>query len=398
VADRIDRHMIPRIILVMLGVFTASIGSGLARPSLAYYLRYNLGASLLATSSLTSSFMLGRTLGSVISGEVVSRVPTKRHLLVSSALLGASILLWAASFTHSPLIVLLLVALWGLAGGLSWPAVQVSVSNLAPDVSGTLLAVYFALGSLGIGVGNWFFGNLDITYQGMTRLGGLLLLSSIPFLLLSIRNLQLNTPRRKSRVTIRYRPLLAWIVLVAFAMGFTGGMLREYFYIYAKEGLGMARESLGNLLAAGSIFSAISALIMGAYVDKRGVPEALLILLSTTLLGVLILSNPHVAGIGYVLAIIGVRASLPQTRNASVAPSGRSGARLVGIANSSSSLGMMTGPLIAGSIGSLSKASLWAPFAVAGVLIGLILGSGLVIILLARTRIGWRGESRLTEG
>jgi hypothetical protein len=41
-----------RYALVLTGVLLAGAGAGLARPALAYYVRYDLGATVVATASL----------------------------------------------------------------------------------------------------------------------------------------------------------------------------------------------------------------------------------------------------------------------------------------------------------------------------------------------------------
>ena len=352
-----------RYALILAGVAIASLGSGLARPAIAYYARYTLGAALLAATAITSSFMFGRTVGSLLSGAAGARRSSARWLVASGGIAGASLFAAAAGSSGSVVELHFFVALWGLMAGLAWPTVQTGVADVSPGRSNTLLSLYFAVGTLGISIGNKLFGELEMGYGEMVRAGAALIGASIPFFAAALRGL----PRRGIR-TGRGAPGgvvggLAWIVVVALAIGFLSGMMRDYFYIYAREAAGMSREELGNLLAAAGVLGVATSILAGVAADRVGAWRVLPLLVLLAAAGAFLLSAPGLAWAGYILAALSVRASLPQTRNAALLPGG-AGMLLVGLSNSASSIGMMLGPIVAGLISPGAPSG--APYRVAG--------------------------------
>ncbi|MCE4624244.1 MAG: MFS transporter [Desulfurococcales archaeon] len=360
-----------RYTLILAGVLIAGVGAGVARPALTYYLRYDIGSTVLAAASLTSSFMLGRTLGSIISGVTGARAPGRRHLLASLPLAGAALVIYSFPQLRAPPLILGFTGVWGLMAGVAWPTVQVGVSDVQPRRSTTLLSIYFAVGTLGISVGNELFGVLETSYSSMLKLGSLLILSSTPLFALSLYKLPRSGEQGRARTSRGWGDgviLYTWILAAAFALGFLSGVLRDYFYIYAHETLGLSRGALGHTLAAAGVLGVAVSIPMGVLADKYTTWRVLPPLLALALLGSLLLLTPRASIPGYILAALSVRASLPQTRNAALAPGGR-GSLLVGASNSMSSIGMTLSPIIAGIIHDKTSLPPQLPYLTAALLI-----------------------------
>ena len=356
-----------RYMLVLAGVIAAGIGAGMARPAITYYLRYSLGATLLSATLLTSSFMLGRTLGSMASGLLGLRGSGLRHMLAGLGLLLAGVIVaLGIGGAGAPGEVHVFMGLWGLLAGLAWPTVQVGIADLRPGASNTLLSIYFAAGTLGISTGNFLFGTLSLSYRDLIRAGGTLVALSSLLVAAPLAGVRRSQTARGLPRGSGGAGVFLWILLVAFGLGFLSGMLRDYFYLYAREGLGLSRQGLGGVLGVTGLLGVVFGIAAGALADRLGVLRTLPVLVALAGLGALLLSLPSLAICGYVLAAISARASLPQTRNASLLPGGR-GAALVGLSNSMSSVGMMSGPIVAGLLG--PRSGLGTPYLVAGVLL-----------------------------
>ncbi|MEB3860778.1 MAG: MFS transporter [Desulfurococcales archaeon] len=368
------------LILVMAAVVLVSVATGLARPAIAFYTRYSLESTMLATASLTSSFMLGRMLTSIVSGVASELAPGRQWLLASIPAALAGLVVYIIPNTGSPGLVIGLMAVWGLLGGLTWPTVQIAVAEMAGGRSGTVLSVYFALGTIGVSAGNWLFGHLDLGYGEVVKLGALLMVP--PALLIGVA-LAMHPPSVRARSArslagrLRSR-IVAWVLLVTLALGLLNGLLREYFYIYSHEVYGLSREALGSLLGVAGVAAFLAGLASGALADRVGIPPALAVVTLIAAAGSVLLGLPHgstlLLGLGFVLASVGVRASMPLTRNRNLLP-GAGGAAVVGLSNAALNLGVLVSPLVAGFLYEHGLGSGGAPYLVLGVVLPLVVAS-----------------------
>lgn len=367
------------LLLVMAAVVLVSVATGLARPAIAFYTRYSLESTMLATASLTSSFMLGRMLTSIVSGIASELAPGRKWLLASLPAALAGLVVYMIPSTDSPSLVIALMAVWGLLGGLAWPTVQIAVAEMAGGRSGAALSVYFALGTVGVSAGNWLFGHLDMGYGEVVRLGALLMVP--PALLIGVA-LGMHPPSGGGRGVralaghLRSR-LVAWVLLVSLVLGMLNGLLREYFYIYSHEVYGLSREALGGLLGLAGVAAFLAGLASGALADRVGIPPVLAVVTLTAAAGSVLLGIPHgsvlLLGLGFVLASVGVRASMPLTRNRNLLP-GAGGAAVVGLSNAALNLGVLVSPLVAGFLYEHGWGSGGGPYLALGFVLPLVVG------------------------
>ena len=377
-----------RILLILVAVVIASMSAGIARPAIAFLVRYGLGATVLATASLTSGFMAGRAVSSSVAGFIGDIAPSRRGLIAGLAVIGVGFSISIIPMLGSFGLILVLMALWGAFSGLAWPTAQVMVSELGGDRSGTVLSIYFALGSLGISLGNFIFGQLNLPMAELARIAGVFLVIAGTILLSALSGVHVRRkPKNAKEIMVKIlNPIVLWILGSAFIIGLLSGVLKEYFYIYSYESFGLEKSDLGNLLALGGVASVFFGLFAGWASDKLGIPVVLLLVLGLAATGSLVLGAES-AGIlglytGYILASSGVRASMPLTRNASIVR-GTGGSTVVGFSNTLSNLGTMTGPLVAGFL--YERVGGGSPYLMAGLL---ILGVMIIYAFIAHSRSG----------
>ncbi len=363
-----------KLIILYTGLFIAAVAAGIARPAIAYYVKYDIGSTMLAAAGLTSGFMAGRALASLASGFLSEVLPRYRWLVVLVGLAISGMVLYVViPSSRSASTVIVAMGLWGIVSGFIWPSLQIVTSELGGSRSGTAMAIYFALGGLGISIGNWYFGYSKLSYAQLIEISGIAMASSgLVLAYASYGIYKRGTSDVKSAVKRVLNPVILWVILSAFTLGFLSGILREYFYIYVHEVYGLSKDSLGELLLVSGLMSVIGGLIAGGLADKIGIARALYFVLIISALSSIGLGLPFlgvfIVSAAYVGANTGVRASMPLTRNAALAGD-VGGSLMVGASNTASSLGMMTGPLVAGLLYEVSPAYGGLPFLASGFLL-----------------------------
>ena len=337
---------------MIIGVTIAGIAAGIARPSIAYYVKYDLQSTMLYAAGLTSGFMMGRAITSILGGVIGDLVPEKRWIMAGIPIALSAILIAIIPFLEAPSLVLVIMGIWGLLAGLAWPTAQVVTAYL-DEKGGKALSYYFAAGSLGISIGNKLFGTLQLSYTKLIWLGALLMALS-SFLIIASACCISWMPKskikhiKKSLLDIR----VVFVLVSALVLGMMSGVLKEFFYIYSNEVYGIGKEGLGDLLLVSGLLSVAAGLIAGYASDKYGPDKVLLPVLGITILGGIILGleirSLIALYLGYLLAVSGVRASMPLTRNAKIVS--RAGGTVVGVSNAMSNLGMVISPIIAGAL------------------------------------------------
>ena len=363
-----------KLIILYTGLFIAAVAAGIARPAIAYYVKYDIGSTMLAAAGLTSGFMAGRALASLASGFLSEVLPRYRWLVVLVGLAISGMVLYVViPSSRSASTVIVAMGLWGIVSGFIWPSLQIVTSELGGSRSGTAMAIYFALGGLGISIGNWYFGYSKLSYAQLIEISGIAMASSgLVLAYASYGIYKRRTSDVKSAVKRVLNPVILWVILSAFTLGFLSGILREYFYIYVHEVYGLSKDSLGELLLVSGLMSVIGGLIAGGLADKIGIARALYFVLIISALSSIGLGLPFlgvfIVSAAYIGANTGVRASMPLTRNAALAGD-VGGSLMVGASNTASSLGMMTGPLVAGLLYEVSPAYGGLPFLASGFLL-----------------------------
>lgn len=363
-----------KLMILYSGLFAAAVAAGIARPAIAYYVKYDIGSTMLAAAGLTSGFMAGRALASLASGVLSEVFPRYRWLVILVGLAISGLILYEViPSSRSASTVIVAMGVWGIVSGFIWPSLQIVTSELGGSRSGTAMAIYFALGGLGISIGNWYFGYSKLSYAQLIEVSGLAMgFSGLLLAYASYGIYKRVTSDVKSAVKRVLDPLILWVILSAFTLGFLSGILREYFYIYVHEVYGLSKDSLGELLLVSGLMSVVGGLIAGGLADRIGIARSLYLVLIVSSISSIGLGLPFlgilIVSVAYVGANTGVRASMPLTRNAALAGD-VGGSLMVGTSNTASSLGMMTGPLVAGLLYEVSPSNGGLPFLASGVLL-----------------------------
>ncbi len=343
--------------LLLAGVFLAGAAAGASRVALARLVRDELGASILVVSSLTSWFMAARAAASILGGVASQASPRAWRLQLALAPLAMAATVYAVSRAPSVEAILALNAAWGFLAGLTWPQAQSVASLTAPGGrSGAGVGLYFAVGGLGISAGQFYYGVSSLPDRMVIAYSSALYAASAAMLAAAARTApHPGKPPRGARglsLLRRLPPVAAWVLLAAFAVGYSSGILREFLYVYLGEAYGLTRRELGTVLSAAGVLALAGSVAVGAAADRLGTGRVLAAALAAGVAGNLLLASPLGAAAalaGLSAAMVSARSSLPLTRNAAVFPREWSLA-LVGASNTISSLGMMTGPLVAGKL------------------------------------------------
>ncbi len=342
--------------LLLVAVFLAGLAAGVSRLALAKYLRDDLGASVFIVSSLTTWFMAARAVSSLVSGLGATASGRLWRLFLATPLLVVAVIVYIIPGAGGPPAILALNALWGFMSGLVWPQAQ-ALASYSWKRSGTAIALYFTVGSLGISAGQFLYGVVPWSNADTVRASSLFFASSGALLaFLAWRGEPPVRPRRLTgsslRDVLRMGGLAAWILLAAYAAGYSSGILKEFLYIYLGEVYGLSREALAAFLSGAGVVSLVVSFSVGPMSDRWGVGPVLLAVLAMGVAGHGMLGMGGPVGLalaGLVLAQASSRSSMPLTRNAAAFQSEYAVA-LVGASNTLSSAGQMTGPLIAGKL------------------------------------------------
>ncbi len=345
---------------VYLGVFLAGLGAGLSRLALARLLRYGLGESVLVTSSLTSWFMAARVVSALLGGVGSDLRPGLYRVLMSLPMAGIAAIVYVIAGLRDAAAVLLLNAAWGFLSGLVWPVTQAATSLAAGARAGTAMGVYFASAFLGVTIGQGLYGVLPLGDAAAVRFSSLFFAAASASLAAAASLLPQGLLRRPGRgargllAAIRdaLRGPAAWLLLAAFAVGYSSGMLREFLYVYLGEAYGLTRRDLSAVLAAAGLAALPLTVLVGRLAEKRGAAPVLYGVLVVGAAGLAVLALPAgTAGAfaGVMLSNLATRTSLPLTRNA-VFLGTSAAATLVAASNVLNNLGQVTGPLVAGAL------------------------------------------------
>jgi len=247
-----ERRRLAGIILLILSAFTGTIAFRLATPAIAFYTRDILGASMLAVSIVSMSFVLARAFSSVLGGLVLER-GKKLVYLGAIAMMGNALAVQLYPLTSSWLQVVGIKLLNGFLNGVSWPMAQFVLAVTTPrEIRARVTAVYFFFGSIASLLGNYVY-----AYTVKLGLAGQMWISSAFFILTGFIMLlsyyllfDLITPRKKKtsdgdRPGLDPRRVLAIASLMSVIVAFTSG---EITYVYVSEALGLAKERTAVLL------------------------------------------------------------------------------------------------------------------------------------------------------
>ena len=339
---------------IVAAVFLAGTAAGLSRLALARYMRYDLGASVLLVSSLTSWFMAPRAVSALAAGLLSDLSPTARRTLMSAPMLLISILVYLVAGLRSPYTILLLNAAWGALSGMVWPVTQTVAALLARSRAGSAMSLYFASAFLGMVLGQGLYGVLPLDNPGSIRLSAAFF-AAAGFLLAAASQLAPPPPplRRGLRRGVReaataVTPLTLWILYTSLVMGYDSGMMREFLYTYLGDVYHLTRQDLAGVLSAAGVIAFLASLATGPAADRKGPGPVLSLLLAAGATGLVMTgAGPHVAYVmaGIALVNMATRSSLPLTRNAAFLGTTMA-STLVALSNTVNNIGQVASPLV----------------------------------------------------
>ena len=349
-------------------VFIASMGFGASRPAIAFIVRIAPGGGIVAVSLLTTSFMVARASSSPIAGFLGDKNTRYREVFLRIFLLPAALSLALMYLYPIPYSLVLLMALWGFSSGFYWPTMQYVVSAVGGS---TALGLYFGIAGGGLAAGYWLFGVLELQYTELLLVSVILftITSTLSYVVfrgirycreIAYREVSVEQSRYQGKISILdVRGLLSafsiftlWVLVSSLVIGFAGGVMQEFLYVYVYEVHGISRGELGSVLALGSIFTIISSISAGYLADKIGIK---LTLSATLLLASLGLGLLPISGIGFPLVALSVssimfarNAAMPLTRTIAIAGSREYAGTVIGVSNTISNIGSMVSPIVAG--------------------------------------------------
>ncbi len=352
------------LLIIYAAVTIAGLAAGVSRLALARLLRFEMTASMMIVSSLTTWFMASRAVSSIVFGVVADLRPSYKKLFMGLPMLGIGGLVYLTSQSSNIVEIMLYNALWGFLSGVVWPITQTVTSLLGRTRSGTVMSIYFAIAFLGVTGGQYLYGVTPLTNRESLILSslfftasGLLLLvaaKTIPPTLLAWKPGPKRTAEKRSvgvgRVGVD--SMTIWLLLVAFAAGYASGVMREFLYIYLGEVYGLDRYTLSLVLSASGVAAFAASLAIGPFADRAGVRKALLYaVLAGAAGGASLALAPTVvlAALGVVLVTSSSRSTLPLTRNAVFLGTGYA-ATIVGVSNTINNIGQVVSPIIAGAV------------------------------------------------
>ena len=333
---------------IILSPFLAAIGLEISKPAIAYFSRYTLMSTGADVGLIMTGFMLGRTIGSFISGKIKLK---KLEKLSVACLILSSLTMSLLIFAYSIWLVIALRLVHGLLAGLTWPTLQSAVSKkTALNKRSTILGIYFFGGGIGRGMGNGIYTMLNPSYQQAILLSALFyLLSIIPIIPFS-KYPYLEPKKVTEKEGKAVFSATALVFISAFSIGYVLGGLGEVFIIYLKEAFLLGKTEVTTLLFYAYILGTVLGLLLGKLADKYG--ERKIIIAGNSILAIactiLIFRVPQVLLViaGSILATT-YRGLLPIVRGLA-AKVGGDVSELLGISNMASSIGGMISPYVIG--------------------------------------------------
>ncbi|RLG71638.1 MAG: hypothetical protein DRO11_04045 [Methanobacteriota archaeon] len=343
-----------------LVVFVASVAFYIIKPALAIKLRTELRATAFEVTALTSGFMVARALAAPLVGVTGDRVPAMRSKIVRLSLFPVVLISVAYAYVPEAFLAVLLSVVHGFLSGVLWPTLQVVVGFSAPSGRrGFYLGSYFTLAGLGSSVGYGLYGSLPLNSTHLILVGALLYVFSalLAFIMFSVSQTQgtwlAHGEKRDEPSWPGFSSLTIWVLAVSFGVGGVLGLMNEYLYIFLYEARSLTKTELGYTLTVATLLSVSSGVFSGLLSDKLGIRRVLVLILLLSAAGLLLLglSTGKLCIIFSLAAVLlASKATLPLTRNISVAGTAAMAGTVIGVSNTLSNVGSAIFPLSAGCI------------------------------------------------
>jgi len=309
------------IILLIAAGFIGTLGFRLSIPVIAFLGRDILQLSAFLVSFFYSGYMVSRALSSITLGYIVDRVPRVIYLIPLFATVFA-LTIYCYIYANNWVFIVLLRMVQGFLGGCIWPLVQYLVAQISPqNLKGRILSVYFALGSVGILLGNVVYA-IIVNYplsQKLAISSSFFLVAAL-FMLIAIYLTKQKIVYYKregavSRISFE-RPVLYVVFsgfLLALCVAFAFG---DIVYIYVSEVLSLTRSDTALLLAFCSGLSICFSYIISWFADRGYETEtlALTYILVAASIPLISIGSIYILPLGLTLALISIRAFHPLSR------------------------------------------------------------------------------------
>lgn len=353
----------------MIVVFIAAASFALARPSLAFLVRYGPGGGMLLVSAMSSGFMAARAIAAPLSGALGDWRPRLRKMFLEYLLAPIALLLLSMYLFPLPILIVILMTFWGFIAGFYWPTMQYVVSNTGRLVGKTAsyLGLYFSTASLGFALGYQLYGSLGLDERSLVGLASLIYFASFGVALAVFSKLPVEAytattslTRNPSRPRMSLREIAkafsiftVWVLAASFAVGFARGTTTEFMYVYLYEVHGIPRPWLGGILATSSLVSALGSWASGVLADRLGLRRVLVGVLVAEALSLMVLgcrASSALIAVSIIIVFFAGRASLPLTRNIVIAGNPAYAGTILGLSNTVSNIGSTISPIIGGLI------------------------------------------------
>ncbi len=247
-----ERKRLLGIALLTASAFTGTLAFRLATPAIAFYTKDVLGASMLYISIVSMSFVLSRSLFSLIGTLSLEKKKWLMYMGVVT-MMGNAVAVHFYPLTNTWVQVAGLKAINGALNGISWPIAQFVIAGATPKkIRARITSIYFLSGSVAALLGNYIYAytiKLGMDFQmgvssAFFMVTGILMLGSYMILYSSVE------PRKKgksetSERKIEMRRILGIASLMAIISAFTTG---EITYVYVAEALSISRSETAVIL------------------------------------------------------------------------------------------------------------------------------------------------------
>ncbi|RLF98724.1 MAG: hypothetical protein DRN49_05445 [Thaumarchaeota archaeon] len=322
-------------------------------PAVAYYARTELMLAMGFLSILAMAFLSARALTAPLAGYFIDKGGLRRIIPVLPIV--SSIILLLYNYLKSFTFFLILRILQGIVNGFFWVFIQVSIASNTPiEWRGTALAIYFALGSVGVFVGNLLYSiiaPINSSYIFLTAF--ILSAAAAPLTYLAIRFIQvkIQVKRVKARERSEHGKLSVHpLLLASFIIALIGAILvGDPIYVYLSEFADLSKELSALILGLTGILGLIASIPINVIADKVSEDYAIIAIAFMTCLAPFLLAvkNYQAIFIGLLAAGISWKAYTPLSRRLATSYRGQAG-MTIGLVNSSMNFGTVIGLLIFG--------------------------------------------------
>ena len=341
------------LLLMFLIAFLGTTAFRAAIPAVAYYARTELMLSMGFLSILSMAFLSARALAAPLAGYFIDKRRLKTMIPVLPIV--GSIILLLYNYLKSFTFFLILRILQGVVNGFFWVFIQVSIASNTPiEWRGTALAIYFALGSVGVFVGNLLYSIIaPINSSYIFLIAFILSAAAAPLTYLAIRSIQVKIQVKHVKVReesgkekLSVHPLL----LTSFIVALIGAILvGDPIYVYLSEFANLSKELSALILGLTGILGLIASIPINVIADKVSEDYAMIIIAFMTCLAPFLLAvkSYQAIFIGLLAAGVSWKAYTPLSRRLATSYRGRAG-MTIGLVNSFMNFGTVVGLLIFG--------------------------------------------------